>query len=1130
MACKLSIVFYVSALVLLIASEIAGLVGEKPMFRILAPKFICGNKHAGVTNDTQTKSSNGTPQQIVISLQTKGGEKLRYRVAIQFFLIDGFVSQRHTLQLWRSVRQLEQRLDKERNAITASNQIIISNEELVGGVIYTFNIVGVDGTDELSQDQNFTITYKGENVKSSVDQDGSSSRDDVSLLLLCSETGYADIPYLVTAKVIFCEPKNDYKIIWTISDERIGNLDTQSDTLTIPAGVLKPGKRYEIAATVIDSTSEVPIIKATVKIHILERVLKGSIFPVEATTGAAQLTVIRAAFNNPQLSNLSWSCEDDSGDKSCSDDLIISPYVGSISFTKDARYAVTVSVDNLSISSSIKVNTKSTVSVSLQKLPAAYIIPGQRYEFTVDVKGLVPKCICNWTVVKEEDFAYFDPISMGGIGGLVITDIEENFLSEIVDYGNDTIEREINLIIPPSTNTSQWMGLEPNVLYKFRLAIECPEPVDASFSNGDSRGTVPSYWDMVLETNAPPKGVPLSVTPTFNGTALSTNYIFTTDIANDTKTDFPLRYSFWYNVEKHSMNIANLFEIVSTETQLPYSMSEISTYYLICDSREACARVNGPSIKVQPNSNFNMTERTRKLDAIENHFYRDNYNQAVKIAFELLLTLRNQNSSLFDDTYTQIMIFLEKLFEAIKASIEERAHHLNAVLQLAQQARILIDFQPDASDRLLGQLLELIDSAERTSKRITRSVNYKPIPDTVDIDSTKIGIYKSLITSSNGTAETKSKARTLLLNYIPIIAQRYCANHQTNYSDEWFKLEITRMKPAIRNPLRKSIRIPSGDTKLPQVVTVAGLGGPSDGQLLETASYLCLGSLVYYRDFLSSENVSEGEIYTVFLTVSDKNDIGVIAEWTAGIYVWNITEKNKTSSRDYQCLLWNEEATSWTDNSCRTETRFSSVVCNCTQMGYLRVIITNRPATLEVTTSMEEIYSMSTTILEENITDTTSVHYWDTTTDSEVITLVEISALASTTDSLENSVITTTSAYSPTSESSANLVVNQTKNHNSSILEIEGQSGVNSTHSHQTAATGTLGYSIIAALVLIALLTAIALVLYKRRRHTTSLTEEMQVVAGRMRSSTQPVRYARFQDEHNMSGDNVSTISDSVTV
>lgn len=129
-----------------------------------------------------------------------------------FTLLDGFISQRHTLQLWRSARQLEQRIDKDHEVVSASNQITIFNEELVSGVIYTFNIVGVDDNGVLSHDQNFTITYKGKNTRTSVDQDGSSSRDDVSLLLLCPEVCYSDLPYLVTAKVIFCKPRNDYKV------------------------------------------------------------------------------------------------------------------------------------------------------------------------------------------------------------------------------------------------------------------------------------------------------------------------------------------------------------------------------------------------------------------------------------------------------------------------------------------------------------------------------------------------------------------------------------------------------------------------------------------------------------------------------------------------------------------------------------------------------------------------------------------------------------------------------------------------------------------------------------------------------------------------------------------------------
>lgn len=157
-------------------------------------------------------ASSPVPHNYGCSLQTKGGQKLHYNVTVQFSLLNGFVSQRHTLKLWESIRKLEKRLQKEREAISDGNQISIDNEELPSGVIYTFQVVGIDQTGTASQEQHFTLTYRGKNLQASVVQDGSSSTGDVSLLLLGSEVSYPDVPFTVTAKVIFCKAKNNYKV------------------------------------------------------------------------------------------------------------------------------------------------------------------------------------------------------------------------------------------------------------------------------------------------------------------------------------------------------------------------------------------------------------------------------------------------------------------------------------------------------------------------------------------------------------------------------------------------------------------------------------------------------------------------------------------------------------------------------------------------------------------------------------------------------------------------------------------------------------------------------------------------------------------------------------------------------
>ncbi|XP_055585185.1 uncharacterized protein LOC129738036, partial [Uranotaenia lowii] len=640
---------------------------EKPTFRILAPEFMCPRTKSFSSNKgNTTEVAPEAPQQVTIGLQTKNGQRLRYRVSVNFTLLDGFVSQRHTLQLWRSVQELEKRIKTEAANISATNRINIPNDQLVSGVIYTFNIVGVNSDGETSQEQNFTLTFRGKRSGSAIEQDGSSTTQDVSLILMGAEVSYPDIPYAVTAKLIFCEPKNDYKLRWSIPGIDDPSILTTSNTLEIPANLLKAGSSYDINAAVVNSTSSNELVKARMKLRIIERALQGRIYPVEAIVGLGQPIQIRADYNQPALMpELSWSCTSvqTDADADCSDDLDIAGRTATVVFTKESSFRISAANGQLTLTSNIKVLSRSTISVRLQRLPALYLLPGNRFDLLADVSGLVPKCSSNWTVVSDpgSGSAYFNPEKLDSpLGGIFVNDVEENFLSELIDYGNDTIEREVKLTIPGRSEASGWTGLLPNSRYKLRLITKCAEPIDDSSDSPKERPIVTSTWDMILETNGLPEGQPLTMTPYENGTALSTYYQFSTGIAKEIASDYPLQYSFWYSVEGNSINIANYYEVMSTETQLPFSSSKISGYYLVCDSRLACARIEGTqSLLVQPNQNLDSSILHFRLDQIQKSFDRNSYREAIKLAFELALTLKNQQSDLYDEAYAKLIEILE---------------------------------------------------------------------------------------------------------------------------------------------------------------------------------------------------------------------------------------------------------------------------------------------------------------------------------------------------------------------------------------------------------------------------------------------------------------------------------------
>uniref|UniRef100_A0A182SER2 Fibronectin type-III domain-containing protein n=1 Tax=Anopheles maculatus TaxID=74869 RepID=A0A182SER2_9DIPT len=184
-----------------------GTVAEKPTFRIIAPEFICnpveayGSSRAnnsatdpGMTHGNSTQPS----RQLTIGFQTNGGQRLHYRVKTYFTLLadTGFISQRHTVGLWRAVRQLEQRVRRDGDTIAQNGQMTIGTDELLPGVVYSFGVVAIDADGTESEEQNFTMTYRNVDQGASFEHGGSTrSSDDVSLLMLGAEKTYADVEY-----------------------------------------------------------------------------------------------------------------------------------------------------------------------------------------------------------------------------------------------------------------------------------------------------------------------------------------------------------------------------------------------------------------------------------------------------------------------------------------------------------------------------------------------------------------------------------------------------------------------------------------------------------------------------------------------------------------------------------------------------------------------------------------------------------------------------------------------------------------------------------------------------------------------------------------------------------------------
>lgn len=106
---------------------------------------------------------------------------------------------------------LEKRLRDTKEDISMRNQIDILNDELIPGVEYTFNIIGVDAAGNVSPPENFTLTYRGAGLIG-FDQESGSSGADISFLLVGTWSIFRDMPFLLQGVIIFCDATPYYQV------------------------------------------------------------------------------------------------------------------------------------------------------------------------------------------------------------------------------------------------------------------------------------------------------------------------------------------------------------------------------------------------------------------------------------------------------------------------------------------------------------------------------------------------------------------------------------------------------------------------------------------------------------------------------------------------------------------------------------------------------------------------------------------------------------------------------------------------------------------------------------------------------------------------------------------------------
>ncbi|XP_022248009.1 uncharacterized protein LOC106464563, partial [Limulus polyphemus] len=224
---------------------------------------------------------------------------------------------------------------------------------------------------------------------------------------------------------------------------------------------------------------------------------------------------------------LDWSCHYQMANTSClnenvtTNEQMLTIHAGML---KPNRYNITFKATRNTLGAEKQMN----VIVLPGNVPVVYVkrsyvgpvSPTDRYVVNAYVTSDVDVRVW-WECVVEKEYA------TSSLEGITPSSHPRN-------YSGPLIRRPFPLLIP-SVNT-HWRGLLGGGRYKFRLVAE---PI-----NGGERG----YADIIVETNQPPITGGLEVTPP-SGIAFQTTFTLkATGRWSDEPQDYPLKYTFFYQV------------------------------------------------------------------------------------------------------------------------------------------------------------------------------------------------------------------------------------------------------------------------------------------------------------------------------------------------------------------------------------------------------------------------------------------------------------------------------------------------------------------------------------------------------------------------------------------------------
>nr|XP_049704755.1 uncharacterized protein LOC110373458 [Helicoverpa armigera] len=563
------VLVYVSAIFLQNAAA------EPPKFRILAPAFVCPKDKDAVIDK---------PDNTVITLQTDPSIRVEFNWVVRWHPLVA-PTQRFTLELWHAVRELELKLNGPQ---LETNVFVINNTELLPGVNYIFNVTASTYNNDEVSEQSFSIDNSQGDSKLLME-----GRSDLfSIVLLGGQVTYADIDFVLEAEVTSCFRSHDYYFVWTVTSahHNVAVSDVKGSRLLICAGTLTPGLSYDVLCQVYKFSNGEFITQSSLPFRVLHRGLSVN-FNVEMLVVSIE-TPFKLYTDLNKLDYLddgmtiAWECTfgepvdtfyetDDEGTLS---------FPSGLSYVGEYLISLTVNVAGQTAGDQViaRVNTVETNLPVIRMYQMFRILnEGSVVTMRANVSNMVPGCSVVWYFKSQHclvsEFSTATDICVDNEHGSPISapvnfySLEENFLSELTDYTNETGWRSVYANVEAAAG-------------RVRVVAECKCQETKKEDNCTAEGEV--YADVIFSLNERPQVSYVLVIPD-EGTAMETLFRLSTRPVVD--ENIPLRYSFYCNLNNNeTLLMGSFLEHTAVEVLLPYVEGGTFVWVEVCDSLGAC--------------------------------------------------------------------------------------------------------------------------------------------------------------------------------------------------------------------------------------------------------------------------------------------------------------------------------------------------------------------------------------------------------------------------------------------------------------------------------------------------------------------------------------------------------------